>query len=101
MTSTPVKGWSILQVPEPLSVTRHSHFTPGLTAACTPPLVTLTAAHPVRSQPLLLCEPSRLLPGPRCPVSSLLAISTSHMSASCSALCPVASSMDAVPPSHT
>lgn len=49
MTSTPVKGWSILQVPEPLSVTRHSHFTPGLTAACTPPLAQTVPRPPCHS----------------------------------------------------
>lgn len=48
MTSAPVKGWSILQVPEPLSVTRHSHFTPGLTAACTPALAQTVPRPPCR-----------------------------------------------------
>ena len=60
MASAPVKGWSILQVLEPLSVTRHSHFTPGLTAACTPPLAQTVLWPPCHSPCSFLQGPSVL-----------------------------------------
>lgn len=50
MTSAPVKGGSIPQALESPRVTRCSHFTPGLTAACTPPL-TQTVPRPPHHPP--------------------------------------------------